>query len=533
MDNTIAEIFIPPILYDKGFVDIVCMSQSNLGVSSVCKVTKPGVGTWVIKRIKKEFAILYKAEIHILTQLRHDFLPIVFDIFEDEQALYIAMEFIPGKSLQQLIASEIIVSETNARKYFLQLCDLFEYLHSKGVIHKDCKPSNIILSNNENVYLIDFGISKSSEYNPSGRSHRYASPEQIEKPDIADPRTDIYSLGATMYSLLTKEINDGSKSVAGNLLDRADVSANFKKIIEKCMAKDAKDRFQSMDEVKVALLKRDWRWKVVVSFALILICTVVVFFGFNQWQDEVTGRLISRGNEMMSVSNYHLALSHYESYIRRRPWSPYGYERRRNLLIYRGEVTQILELFESEDAYFKDFLETSPNFYNTWLAAVDKAIAYYYNREEWHMLLDLLQMPTVASVVPAYQNVDMQMQVYVNLGDLYTALSIGHNYNSPFLYIVYDMVHDDYLSRAYIHNSNNDFRTAVNLINSILQRYPRFYSSFDLLNLRASAMLSQLLLERSEDFSIFVEYAQDAIAAANAENLAGVDVLNALLRTLE
>lgn len=533
MDNTNAEIFIPQILYDKGFVDIICMSQSSLGVSSVCKVTKPGVGTWVIKRVKKEFAVLYNAEIHILTQLRHDFLPIIFDIFEDEQALYIAMEFIPGKSLYQLIASEVIVSETDARKYFLQLCDLFEYLHSKGVIHKDCKPSNIILSNNENVYLIDFGISKSSEYNPSGRSHKYASPEQIEKPDIADPRTDIYSLGATMYSLLTKEIRDGSNATADNLLDRADVSAKFKKIIEKCMAKDAEDRFQSMDEVKAALLKRDWKWKVVASFALILICTVVVFFGFNQWQDEVTGRLISRGNEMMSVSNYHLALSHYESYISRRPWSPDGYERRRNLLIYRGEALQSLELYESEATHFEYFLETSVEFYNTWVAAVDKAIAHYYSREEWHMLLELLQMPTVASVVPVSQNVDMQMQVYVNLGDLYSALSMGYNYNSPVLDIVYDMVHDDYFARAYTHNSNNEFRTAVNLINSALQMYPRFYSSFDMLNLRASAMLSQLLLERGEDFSVFIEYAQDAIAAASAENAAGVDALNARLRELE
>jgi len=533
MDFANAEMFIPPILYDRGFVDIICMSPSSLGVSSVYKTTKPGVGTWIIKRVKKEFAVLYKAETHILTQLRHDFLPNIFDIFEDEQALYIAMEFIPGKSLQQLIDREVMVSEADARKYFLQLCDLFQYLHSKGVVHKDCKPSNIMLSNNENVYLIDFGISKSPEHNPLGRSHRYASPEQIEKPDIADPRTDIYSLGATMYSLLTKEIKDSHGDGAENFPKRTDVSAKLKKIIEKCMAKNAEDRFQSMDEVKVALLKRDWKWKVVASFSLMLVCTVIVFFGFSQWQDEVTSRLIARGNEMMGVSNYQLALSHYETYISRRPWSPCGYERRRNLLTHREKVTQAIALFDGEDVYFEYFLETSPEFFNTWVAAVDKVIAHYYNYEEWHLLLDLLQMPTVTSVVPVHQNADMRMQIYVNLGDLSAALTIGYDYNSPFLDVVYDMVHGDYLSRAYTHYSNNEFRSAVSLINSALQMYPRFYSSFDMLNLRASAMLSQLLLERSEDFSIFIEYAQEAISAASDENTMGVDALNARLRTLE
>ena len=535
MDISNAKSFIPPILIEKGLVDIVCMSPSSFGISSVYKVTKPGVGIWIIKRIKKEFAVLYKAEMHILTQLRHDFLPIVFDIFEDEQALYIAMEFIPGYSFYQIIGSATIVSETDARKYFLQLCDLFEYLHSKDVVHKDCKPSNIMLSNNKNVYLIDFGISKSEEYNPLGKSHRYASPEQIEKPDITDPRTDIYSLGATMYSLLTKEVPSksgyNSKAVAENLLERTDVSTKFKKIIEKCMAKNADDRFQNMGQVKAALQKRDWTWKVVASFALILVCTATMFFGFTQWIEEATERLIPRGNEMMSVSNYQLALSHYETYIRRRPWSPYGYERRRNLLLHRGQAG--LDLFADEYTRFDYFLETSPEFYNTWIAAVDDAIRYHYSHQEWRILLALLQDNRVTSVIPAEENAYIQMLVYIHLEDFQAALLVGHNYNSPFLENVYEIIYDGYMARAYAHYNNDEFRTTVNLINSVLQQYPRFNSNFDMLNLRAVAMLSQLWLERSEDFSIFKEYANDALAAAGAADTAGVVALNTSLSALE
>lgn len=537
MNISNAKGFIPPILVEKGFVDIICMSPSSLGISSVYQITKPGVGIWIIKRIKKEYAVLYKAEKHILTQLRHDFLPIIFDVFEDEQALYIAMEFIPGQSLQQLISSESIISESDARKHFVQLCDLFEYLHSKDVVHKDCKPSNIMLSNNKNVYLIDFGISKSEEYNPSGRSHRYASPEQLEKPDITDPRTDIYSLGATMYSLITKEMPSKSgsepKVVADKLQERTDISNKFKKIIEKCMAKNAEDRFQSMGEVKAALLKRDWTWKVAASFALILVCTVVIFFGFNQWHDEATGRLISRGNEMMGLSNYQMALSHYESYIRLRPLSPEGYERRRNLLLHRGLVTESLELTDNEYALLEYFLETSPEFYNTWLAAVDQAVLHYYNRGQWHELLGLLQNYRIAHVIPVHENIEMQMRMHVNMGDLQTALLIGRSYDSPFIDHVYDLIHSDYMSRAYTHYNNNEFRSAVNLINLALQQYPRFYSKFDMLNLRAVAMLSQLWQERSEDFSIFEEYARAAIAAAGAADAASANALNESLRALQ
>ena len=532
MDITNAKSFTPRIFIEKGFIDIVCMSPSSFGISSVYKVTKPGVGIWVIKRVKKEFAVLYKAEMHILTQLRHDFLPTVFDIFEDEQALYIAMEFIPGQSLQQIIGGDTIVSEADARKYFVQLCELFEYLHSMGVVHKDCKPSNIMLSSNRNVYLIDFGISKSEEYNPLGRSHRYASPEQADKPDISDPRTDIYSLGATMYSLLTKQTPNKNKpkAVAENLLERTDVSAKFKKIIEKCMAQNPDDRFQTMAEVKAALLKRDWLWKVAASFAFILVCTTVMFFGFTQWQEEATERLIPRGNDMMNVSNYQTAISHYETYIRRRPWAPYGYERRRNLLLHRGQITQSLELLEGEYALFYYFLETSPEFYNTWVRAVDMAVRYHYNREDWHTLLALLR---AARVIPPLENAYMQMRVYTHMGDLQAALAVGYNYNSPFLDSVYAIIAGDYMSRAYGHFNNNEFRTTVNLINSALQQYPRLYTNFYLLNLRAVAMLSQLLLERSDDFTLFINYAHDAIAAAGPENAASVAELNARLRALQ
>jgi len=386
------------IFRKKGYTDIICISPpSEDRISSVYKVNKPGVGHWIVKRIKKEYAILHRAEKSILTTYRHDFLPTVFDVFEDESALYIAMEFIFGKSFQDLIDSKKAITETAARKYFLQLCDLFEYLHSKDVVHRDCKPSNIILSDNDNVYLIDFGISKTQEYNPKGKSKKYASPEQLEKSDIEDTRTDVYSLGATIYSLLT----NGADDHRSGLKDRKDISKKLKAIIAKCMAHNPKDRYQSMAEIKVQLQKRDWIWKASIATFFVMLSTVVVFFGFNLWVNELTDRLLIRGDELKVASNYQFALSNYETYIRRRPWDPCGYERRRNLFIHRAQFAESLLLFnETEEDLFDYFFnhETKPEFRATWENAVRETIQHYYNNEMWDALYHLLENPRVQRV---------------------------------------------------------------------------------------------------------------------------------------
>jgi len=502
--------YVPPILKQKGFEDIICISPNNLGISSVYKVSRPGVGEWIVKRIEKEYAVLYRAEKSILSTLRHDFLPIIFDIFEDVQALYIAMEYIPGENLQQLIESDKVVSEIDAKKYFAQLCELFEYLHSKDVIHKDCKPSNIMRSQHDNVYLIDFGISKSPEYNPSGRSHRFASPEQLKKPDIDDYRTDIYSLGATMYSLLTKEIPGKTgteyKVVAENLKKRTDVSKNFRQIILKCMAQKPSYRFQTMGEVKKALLRKDWIWKTVVSITIMLLCTAIIFFGVYTWENEATTRLITRGNTVAAGGDFHTAMHHFEMYIYRRPMSAQGYERRRNLLVSHNVLTQSLDMFDdNEYSFFHYFIESSHEYRNTWVRAVDWAISnYVVSNQSWDEAFALLENPMVQAA-----------------GDI----------NVMRLY-VYHHIQAYYMEIAYMYFTSNSFMNSVDVLNDVLDRYPNFFYNFELLNLRAVSMLSYAVWDGSGDFYRFVTYANEALAVAGEEDAAEADELRNALQTL-
>lgn len=500
--------YTPPILKQKGFENIVCISPTSLGASSVYRVSRPGVGDWIVKRIEKEYAVLYKAEKNILSTLRHDFLPIIFDVFEDAQALYIAMEYIPGESLQQLMKSEKQISEASARKYFIQLCELFEYLHSKDVIHKDCKPSNIMLSKHDNVYLIDFGISKSPGHNPSGKTHGYASPEQLKKLNTDDYRTDIYSLGATMYSLLLKEVpkkDSDPKIVAKNLKSRADVSKNFRQIILKCMAKKPIHRFSTMGDIKKSLLRKDWIWKAVASIVLMLLFTVVIFFGMRVWENETTTRLISRGNAVYSNDDFHVAMQYFERYIYRRPLSARGYERRRNLLLSNRIPTQSLAMFDdTEYVFFHYFIENSLEYRNTWVRSVDAVISYYLSLQKWDKLFDLLENPKVQVVVD----------------------------NDVMILRVYDHIQMYYMGIAYMYYAENAFLTSVEILNDALERHSRLFYSFEMLNLRAVALLSHFAWDGSSNISRFAVYANKALAVAGENDAAQAGYLARALQAL-
>jgi len=577
--------YIPPILIKKGFTDITCISPSSIGIRSVYKAVKPDVGYWIIKRIEKEHVVLYKTEKDILTALRHDFLPIVFDVFEDELALYIAMEYIPGKNFRQVINSDEVVGEEAAKKYMIQLCKLFEYLHGEGVIHKDCQPSNIMLSDQGNIYLIDFGISKSVESDSSGRAMRYASPEQMINPHIDDHRADIYSMGATIYSLLTKEIPSRSgynniERVAEKLEARGDISKKFSRIILKCMAQKPSSRYQSMGDVRKALEKRDVKLRIGAAVFLVLLFAATLIYGVFTWNNEVINRMISRGDEMKSMSNYSVALSHYERYIYRRPQLPYGYERRRRLLVHMGRYTESVNLFnEHEEVNFEKFLSYDDMiFRNTWVNAVSRAIQHYYSSENWDALFNLLEKPKVQGVISAYQEASVRGQIYSHFGDweqaflhyvqlleyewieavapsahiqnllngvriaryigsdyyyrlMTEALAVSHSYDTDMLPYVYPIIASYYIEQANIYLENREFEAASEILHGALQKYTNLYSNFDLLYLRAITVLSNLIRMGEDDFTSFAECVWDALAAAAYDNAAQANELRELLAT--
>jgi serine/threonine protein kinase len=154
----------------------------------------------------------FQHEATLLANLSHPALPKVFDHFAENDGQYIIMEFIPGDDLEKLLGKRgQPFSVAEIESWYDQLLDALEYLHSHTIIHRDLKPSNLKVKNNGGVILLDFGLAKGTAgqmthqaVNRSvlGYTPIYAPLEQI-RCEGTTPATDLYSLGATMYHLLT------------------------------------------------------------------------------------------------------------------------------------------------------------------------------------------------------------------------------------------------------------------------------------------------------------------------------------------
>ena len=162
-----------------------------------------------VERFKDKFL----KEARHIAQLKNPNIVNIIDVFEENGTAYYVMDFIEGGSLVEKVQREGSLPENVAKRYILQIADALNYIHQRYMNHLDVKPGNIMLSRNDNAILIDFGLSKQydsqtghqTSTTPVGISHGYAPMEQYKEGGVSEfsPETDIYSLGATLYYLLT------------------------------------------------------------------------------------------------------------------------------------------------------------------------------------------------------------------------------------------------------------------------------------------------------------------------------------------
>ena len=146
-----------------------------------------------------------------IAKLYHPNIIRIIDVFDENSTSYYVMEYIEGGSLSNKLGTTGL-SMSEATRYILQVAEALKYIHKKNIAHLDIKPSNIMLNGNDEIVLIDFGVSKQydltggqTSVSPVGRSSGYAPLEQYDPNGVKDfsPQTDIYSLGATYFKLLT------------------------------------------------------------------------------------------------------------------------------------------------------------------------------------------------------------------------------------------------------------------------------------------------------------------------------------------
>ena len=211
------------------------------------------------KQLVERYKLKFLKEAQMIASLKNEHIIQIYDIFEENNTAYYVMEYVGHGSLRDKVDQEGAFSESKAINYISQIADALCYLHSRNILHLDIKPSNVLIDDDDKVVLIDFGISKhydsdggQTSTTPAGISKGYAPIEQYQQGNISTftPSTDVYSLGATLFFLLTGEVPPEASIIYEDGLPTSlnTFKLSIRDTIVKAMSPRRKDRFQSIQD---------------------------------------------------------------------------------------------------------------------------------------------------------------------------------------------------------------------------------------------------------------------------------------------
>jgi eukaryotic-like serine/threonine-protein kinase len=206
----------------------------------------------------------FERESGLLATLQHPAIPKVYDFFEENGRVYLILELVPGKDLETALdEAGGPLSEERVTRWAVQICDVLTYLHShepEPIVFRDMKPSNIMVTAQDRIVLIDFGIARNlTRGDRKGTmigTEGYSPPEQYR--GLAEPRGDLYALGATLHHLLTA--SDPRLETPFTFQERPlrqinpDISPELDAVITRALEYDLTARWDSAEDMKAALL---------------------------------------------------------------------------------------------------------------------------------------------------------------------------------------------------------------------------------------------------------------------------------------
>jgi hypothetical protein len=248
------------------------LGQGGMGAVYHARDENLGVEVAVKENLftSEEYSRQFRREAIILANMRHPNLPRVIDHFEvADQGQYMVMDFIEGEDLRQRMDRVGSLKDEEVIIIGAAICDALDYLHTRKpiILHRDIKPGNIKISPDGQIYLVDFGLAKivqGSQVTTTGAramTPGYSSPEQYGTART-DQRSDVYSLGATMYAALTNTIPEDGLARAMEQADLTPIRKRNPKVsrrvasaVEKALEVHPEDRYQDVLDFKNALLQ--------------------------------------------------------------------------------------------------------------------------------------------------------------------------------------------------------------------------------------------------------------------------------------
>src|SRR5579864_335627 len=243
------------------------LGRGAMGV--VYKALDPTIGrTVALKTMRvdvhgldaQEMVRRFQNEARAAGVLNHPNIVTIYDAGEQDGIFYIAMEFIEGTTLHELLAEKRVLATDEVLQLTRQICRGLDYAHSNGIVHRDIKPANIMITGNGTVKIMDFGIAKSGgQVTNTGQvlgTPNYMAPEQVKGRQL-DGRSDLFSLGVILYEMLTGEkpfVGQNVTTIIYKIVNEnpitprdldVTVHPGLSAIVTKALAKAPDDRYQT------------------------------------------------------------------------------------------------------------------------------------------------------------------------------------------------------------------------------------------------------------------------------------------------
>lgn len=217
----------------------------------------------------REFEERFQREAKSAARLNHPNIVTIHDAGEEDGVAYIAMEFLEGKSLRELLDSGTPLSNDDLLAYAIQMADALDYAHRFDIVHRDVKPGNIVVSSQGRVKISDFGIAQlpSGNLTQAGTilgTPKYMSPEQV-RGERLDGRSDIFSLGVILYEIFAGKAPFTGDSLAAIMYQVLHVAPldptilaptcppGIRQIVARCLAKDKAERYPQAGDIAADL----------------------------------------------------------------------------------------------------------------------------------------------------------------------------------------------------------------------------------------------------------------------------------------